>query len=340
MTEPRLSVVMPVFNGAVWLQKAINSVLQQSFSDFEFIIVDDASTDASKQIAMEAARNDSRIRRIDQRHMGVAAALNRGVALARSPWIARMDADDIANPARFQQQITFLSKHPDMAALGSWASVIDEEGYQIGVLKPACEPDRLRAVLVKQNPFIHASMMMSVKLVRQLGAYRTVLEGAEDYDLWLRISECAPLANLPECLISYRRHFSSVSATAAHKQLLMARLARLSAADRRASRPDFVDELIAPITLDTLRVHDRLRTTVEFYGTLARSSKNFVGVRDLNRLGCTDLNHAERKAAQYWLVSLFKAQTSWIVRAWSIRWLLSLHPLRGFLLAISLFKSP
>ena len=107
MTEPRLSVVMPVFNGAVWLQKAIELVLQQSFSDFEFIIVDDASTDASKQIAMEAARIDSRIRRIDQRHMGVAAALNRGVALARSPWIARMDADDIANPARFQQQITF-----------------------------------------------------------------------------------------------------------------------------------------------------------------------------------------------------------------------------------------
>ena len=130
--------------------------------------------------------------------------------------------------------------------------------------------------------------------------------GDQDYDLWLRISEYAPLANLPECLISYRRHFASVSATAAHKQLLIARLARLSAADRRAARPDFVDELNAPINLDTLRVHDKLRTTVEFYGTLARPSKNLVSVRDLNRLGCTDLNHAERKAAQYWLVSCSK----------------------------------
>src|SRR5437868_6554697 len=121
----RVSVVMPVFNSGDWLAEAINSVRTQSLAEFELIIIDDGSTDQTESVIASAARDDARIRTVRQERRGVAAALNNGIALARSPVIARMDGDDIAEPDRLRQQLAFLKAHPRVAAVGSWAYVID-----------------------------------------------------------------------------------------------------------------------------------------------------------------------------------------------------------------------
>ena len=269
---PKVSVVMPVFNNGEWLAEAISSVRAQSLREFELIVIDDGSTDQTELIIAKTARDDARIRTARYDHRGIAAALNAGIALARSPVIARMDGDDIADPDRLRKQLAFLEAHPSVAAVGSWAHVVDERGRRTGELRPETESSVLRSLLPKTNPFVHSSMMLSTEVVRGVGGYRAGLEGAEDYDLWLRISEQAQLANLPEFLLSYRRHSTSASATAAQRQLLSARLARLSAAERRASRSDFIDTLALPVQLTELRRRDGLQATAELYELLGRSA--------------------------------------------------------------------
>ena len=335
---PRVSVVMPVFNNGEWLAEAISSVRAQSLREFELIIIDDGSTDQTEIIIANAARDDARIRTIRQDHLGVAAALNRGNALAQSPVIARMDGDDIANSDRLRKQLAFLEAHPSVAAVGSWAHVVDERGRRTGELRPETEPSVLGSLLPKTNPFVHSSMMLSTEVVRGVGGYRAGLEGAEDYDLWLRISERAQLANLPEFLLSYRRHSASASATAAQRQLLSARLARLSAAERRAARPDFIDTLAVPVQLTELRRRDGLRATAELYELLGRSANGRFAARELRALRRAGLDHAERKAAQHWLKDLLKNQKGWAIRRAALYWLLRLHPPRGLSLVWSALR--
>ena len=335
---PRVSVVMPVFNNGEWLAEAIGSVRAQSLQEFELIIIDDGSTDQTEIIIANAARDDARIRTARQDHLGVAAALNRGNALAQSPVIARMDGDDIADSDRLRKQLAFLEAHPSVAAVGSWAHVVDERSRRTGELRPETESSVLRSLLPKTNPFVHSSMMLSTEVVRGVGGYRAGLEGAEDYDLWLRISERAQLANLPEFLLSYRRHSASASATATQRQLLSARLARLSAAERRASRPDFVDTLGVPAQFAALRRRDELRAIAELYELLGRSANERFAARELRALGGADLDHAERKAAQHWLKDLLESQQDWVIRSAALYWLLLLHPPRGLSLAWSALR--
>jgi glycosyltransferase involved in cell wall biosynthesis len=320
---------MPVFNSGAWLEQAIESIRGQSFTDFELIVIDDGSTDQTGQIVEEAARVDVRIRSVPQEHLGIGAALNRGAALARAPVIARMDADDVAAPDRLRIQLAFLDAHSGVAAVGSWAHVIDDAGRRIGDRRPATGPSQLRDILLRQNPFTHASMMMRADAFRGLGGYRPVLDGAEDYDLWLRMSERAELANIPEFLLSYRSSATPCSTAAARKQLLAARLARLSAKARRESRPDFVDTLAVPLDFAALRGRDDLVVTADVYELLGRAATDRFFVRDLSVFGKLDLDHAERRAAQFWLKDLLAGPQSIAVRAAAAFWLLRLHPARG-----------
>ena len=329
---------MPVFNSDRWLAKAIASITAQSLPDFELIVIDDGSTDQTAQIVAEAARGDARIRTARQDHRGIAAALNSGIALARSQIIARMDGDDIAAIDRLRTQLAFLVAHPAVAGAGSWATVIDEEDRRTGELKPETEPALLHDLLPKQNPFVHSSMMLRADAIRSVGGYRPVLDGAEDYDLWLRMSERAQLANIPQFLLSYRSHTASANAATARRQLLSARLARLSAAARRALRPDFIETLEAPLNLDALRNRDELRATAELYDLLSRSVDSRFAVRDFRRFAGTELNHAERRAAQFWLKALLTSQKSWAIRSMALFWLLRLHPPRGLSLIWSAFR--
>lgn len=320
---------MPVFNCESWLPQALESIGLQSFPDFELIVVDDGSTDQSCRIVEDAARSDARIRLVRQARLGISTALNRAVALARGPIIARMDGDDVAAPERLQVQMDFLGSHPDIAAAGSWARMIDRRNEVTGDLQPETQPLRLREILPKQNPFVHSSMMIRGDVLRSLGGYRPALDGAEDYDLWLRISERAELANVPEFLLSYRSVRPPAHEAGVRKQLLAARLARLSARARRDRQPDFVDTLPVPFELATLGQQDELRTTAELYGLLARRVADPLPVGDFKVLAGTELNHAERRAAQFWLRDVLQSQRTFAVRSAALYWLLKLHPARG-----------
>jgi glycosyltransferase involved in cell wall biosynthesis len=243
---PQITVVMPVRNGARWLGEAVESVVVQTMPDWELIAVDDGSTDDTPRILGDWERRDRRIRVIRQDALGLVAALNRGLADARAPLLARLDADDRARPQRLERQLRHLDAHPGIGLLGSWAQKIDERGTQRGQIKPATEPEQLSRALMQGNPFVHSSVIFRTETVRRLNGFRPAFHAAEDYDLWLRIAETAKLANLPEALIDYRWHSGNVTNRNTIRQAFSVRLAQRSAQARRRTGHDPADGLSGP----------------------------------------------------------------------------------------------
>mgnify|MGYP001358427466 CR=1 FL=1 len=220
-SPPKISVVMPVYNTEKYVSGAIESILGQTYKDFELIMINDGSTDGSLSIMEKYSRADPRIRLAGRKErQGVAVSLNEGLAMARGEYIARMDADDISLPERFEKQIAFLEEHPDIAVVGSSILVIDPEGLPLTpcILPPTHEEiDRdLMKYLMKRRMY-HPTMMMRRSVLAAAGGYRKEF-AAEDYDLLLRLVEVCKVANLPEVLLKYREHFSSVGATAYNKE--------------------------------------------------------------------------------------------------------------------------
>lgn len=206
----KLSVILAVSNGEKFIKSAIESILEQTFTDFEFIIVDDASTDATPAILEDL--EDKRLQIvINKKKKGLTASLNLGLKLAQGEYIARMDADDIALPNRFDQQIEVLEKQQDLALVGTGAELIDEEGKTIGRKHFPASFAVIKRVIMRFNPFIHPSVMIRRKVIEQIGGYDESLDGAEDYDLFLRIVKDYKAINLPEVLLKYRIQKKSVS---------------------------------------------------------------------------------------------------------------------------------
>jgi GT2 family glycosyltransferase len=243
---PHITVVLPVRNGARWLGEALTSVIGQSLPEWELLAIDDGSTDATPDILIEFADRDARIRPIRQQALGLVAALNKGLAEARGPLIARLDADDRALPERFARQAQHMERNPDVGLLGSWANRIDESGRPRGRITPATAPDELARVLMRSNPFVHSSVMFRTELARRLGGFRPAFRAAEDYDLWLRIAETAKVANLPEPLVEYRWHEENVTHRNAIRQAFSVRLAQRAALARRQGGRDPAEDLTAP----------------------------------------------------------------------------------------------
>ena len=243
---PQITVVMSVRNGARWLSEAVESVAVQSLPDWELVAIDDGSTDNTPAILQEWGQREPRVRVIRQDALGLVAALNRGLSEARAPLLARIDADDRALPQRFDRQLRHLNAHPEIGLVGSWAQKIDEHGARRGELKPATEPETLARGLMQGNPFVHSSVMFRTDLVRKLDGFRPAFRAAEDYDLWLRMSEISKLANLPETLIEYRWHSENVTNRNAIRQAFSVRLAQRAAQMRRETGKDFADALSAP----------------------------------------------------------------------------------------------
>lgn len=242
---PQVSLIMPVRDGERWLHEAIDSVLAQTLSNFELIVIDDGSADASPAILDAYRARDVRITVLRQEREGLVAALNRGLAQARAPLIARLDADDIAPHGRLSRQCEYLAAHADVVLVGGWAVTIDEQGVPSGrKMRPRGE--RLDDLLLKKNPFIHSTVMYRTEVGRQIGGYRAAFEAAEDYDFCLRLSEIGKLAILPEVMASYRVHGASVTRTRALRQLYSDRLARSAASARRTGGADPAAGLIAP----------------------------------------------------------------------------------------------
>ena len=250
---PSVSVVMAVYNGERWLAETLASLAGQTFDDFEIVIIDDGSTDGSADLLAKAAARDARYRVITQANCGLVASLNRGLAEAQAPLVARIDADDIAEPERFARQIAFLGAHPAVAALGSAIRIISEDGAFRRLQAYPCGPSAVAKAMLLSCALAHPAVMMRREAVLAVGGYREAFRHAEDYDLWLRLSERHELDNLPEPLLRYRQHGGSVSFRHRQQQALVTFVARHCAQARRAGRPDPLHGLNRPMDLGILK---------------------------------------------------------------------------------------
>ena len=210
---PLISVVMPVFNCRPYLADAIASVRRQTFADFEFVIVDDGSTDGSAGVIGRAAAQDPRIRVVRRPNTGIVGALNDGLAAAQGAIIARMDGDDLAEPARFAEQLAYLSAHPDCVAVGSATWFIDAGGAVVDRYSPPLDHAGIEAQLLLGNggALIHPALLLRRAAMRAVGGYRREYDRAEDLDLFLRLGRRGTLANLPSPLLRYRIHIGSTN---------------------------------------------------------------------------------------------------------------------------------
>jgi glycosyltransferase involved in cell wall biosynthesis len=204
MSVPAVSVVMPVFNAARYLDESIRSITRQSFADFEFIIRDDGSTDGSRQILRTWAAEDSRIRLFEGEQLGPSGSSNWVVRAARAPLIARMDADDVAYQDRLRRQVGVLTSEPGLVLLGTMADTVDRDGR---TLRPY-DFSRL-ARSSHSAPFPHASIMFRKETFERIGGYRAECEYWEDLDLYLRMAEVGQIGVLAEPLLAYRVHMST-----------------------------------------------------------------------------------------------------------------------------------
>jgi len=216
---PAVSVLMPVYNARRYLALALDSILGQTFEDFELVIVDDGSTDGSSAILRDYETRDSRIRILARPNTGIVGALNDGLALCQAENLARMDADDISRPQRFERQVQALANNPEVVLVGARVMLIDPDGSPIREWIDQLSHDQIdEAHLNRGWPVVHPSVMMRRSLVTQLGGYRKQYETLEDLDLFLRLAEHGKLINLPEVLLDYRQHFSSICHTRSAQQ--------------------------------------------------------------------------------------------------------------------------
>lgn len=208
---PRISVVLPVYNGAPYLKEALDSILGQTFQDFELIAINDGSKDESLEI-LQACR-DPRLVIVDQKNHGLAATLNIGIGMAKGDFIARQDQDDISRPDRFARQILFLEQNPESFAVGTWAEIIGLSGEPMGFHKHPVRAVDIRFFLNFNNPFVHSSVMFRKSVLQTLGGYSTdkLRQPPEDFELFSRLARVGNLANLPEVLHLYREVRGSMS---------------------------------------------------------------------------------------------------------------------------------
>lgn len=211
---PLVSVLFPIYNAEKYLASAIESILKQTYANFELILLDDGSTDQSFAIASRFAEQDGRIQLHHHANMGLCRTLQKGVNLAQGKYIARMDADDIAHPERFKRQVSYLEQHSNCVVLGTAITVIDPENDKIDQPGISQAHETILAELLswKGARLCHPTVMMRTGSVRAVGGY-TQEYHYEDIDLFLKLARCGTLANLPDRLLNYRWHLSSITHT-------------------------------------------------------------------------------------------------------------------------------
>lgn len=225
MRTPLVSVVMPVFNGAPFLHEAIQSILAQTLDDLELIVIDDGSTDKTHAIVEQHRREDGRIRAFSQTNQGLIATLNRGLGLAKGPYVARMDQDDISLPRRLAEQVTFMEGHHDVGVCGTWIETFD--GHSRQLVRLPTDDSTIRSGLLFESVLAHPSVIMRRHAFSKMAmSYSTTYVHAEDYDLWARASRCMALANVGEVLLRYRIHSEQIVRKYEAEKLASARQVR------------------------------------------------------------------------------------------------------------------
>ncbi len=237
---------MPVYNGGAYLRPAILSILNQDFADFELLIIDDGSTDASLEVA--SSFDDPRIRiETNGRNLGLITTLNRGLDLATSEFVARMDADDIAFPERLSKQLAFMDAHPDVGLCGTWYERDSMQGTVI--MKPPKEDRLIRFALIFDTVFAHNTILFRRRFLENHHLrYDPDYRHAEDFELWTRCSRHTRLANIPEVLLRYHYHENNTSSRHREEQV--------HTADKIRCR--YLEDFGLIPTADEYRIHNDL----------------------------------------------------------------------------------
>ncbi|RPH82021.1 MAG: glycosyltransferase [Nitrospiraceae bacterium] len=257
---PRVSFLMAVCDGETYLDQAIQSVLSQTFRDFEFIVINDGSTDGTAKIIERYQRTDGRICAHEQPHLGLVGSLNRGLELARGEYVARMDADDISLPERIAKQMAFMDAHQEVGICGTWIETFGNGGAV--VRQYPADDATIRSWLLFESVLAHPSIMMRrERLVRAGLSYDAGSVHAEDYDLWVRAARHMVLANIPEVFLRYRLHPQQVVQKHEAEKLASAGRVRLAQLEFLGIRP----------TEDEFALHHAL-STWQF-----RATQDFIG---------------------------------------------------------------
>jgi glycosyltransferase involved in cell wall biosynthesis len=293
MTTPIVSVVMPVFNGERFLPQALESILNQSLRDLEFVIIDDGSTDRSASILESYSSRDARVRVFRQENQGIVEALNRGCEHALGKYIARMDADDVSALSRLERQVAFLEAHPLVGLVG--CGVYDNIDVNGEVLYTSYLPednDTIQRTLVERWCFLHPSIMFRRELHKTVGGYRKEFEGAEDHDFILRILEHSQAHNLQECLISYRVNPNGLSIVYHQYMNELGDAAMRLARRRRSGNPEDLDTEVPHL----LELKQRRRAPGGLAGTVQGWRDSLYAANRYYGFGCRELcaGHLER----------------------------------------------
>jgi GT2 family glycosyltransferase len=211
---PAISILLSVYNDALFLPQALDSLLSQTETDFEILAVDDASTDSTPRILSHYAQIDSRLLIIhNHQRQGLTVNLNLALSQAQGSLIARMDSDDICHPERLQKQLTFMAANPQVGVVGCYFEKIDANGHSLGIQNQLPQDDTSMRQWLQHgdNPLCHGAVLMRKELLERLGGYRDLFQTTQDFDLWLRMPTEVQMANIPEVLYRHRRHDAAVS---------------------------------------------------------------------------------------------------------------------------------
>ncbi|MGB7161396.1 MAG: glycosyltransferase [Tepidisphaeraceae bacterium] len=239
-TTPAISVIMSVYNGERYAPEAVESILAQTFGAFEFILIDDGSTDGSKALLQNYVDRDPRVRLISRPNKGLTKTLNEGLGLARGEFVARMDADDVSLPTRFEKQVAFLRANPDCVCVGARVLRVDPYGSPLSESDHKLTHEEIDRQLIEEGlgwAITHPVAMMRRDAVATVGGYREQFKTSQDLDLWLRLAEVGRLANLPEILLKYRYHSESVGFTKFEEQRRVKSIILQDAYTRRGRTP-------------------------------------------------------------------------------------------------------
>jgi glycosyltransferase involved in cell wall biosynthesis len=224
LSNPKITVLMPVYNCELYIREAVDSILNQTFADFEFLILDDASTDAT--VAIIKTYNDPRIQLIQKpQNSGYTNSLNNGLSIAKGEYIARMDGDDISLPERFAKQVAFMDANPEVVVCGCAFQILGSDKISSG-----CEfNDDIKLAMLKESCIGHPTAMIRKSILEKNNIlYDNKMEPAEDYDLWVRLLSFGKLHNLQEILLYYRNHEQQISVTKKEKQRSKANVSRFN----------------------------------------------------------------------------------------------------------------
>jgi len=327
---PLVSVVMAVYNGEPFLAAAMDSILNQTYTNFELIVVDDASTDRTAEILKNYT--DPRVEiYTNPDNIGQTRSLNRGLALAKGSIIARHDADDISQPDRFQRQIDYLIAHPEVGLLGTSYTVISDTGQVLEEVILPTTDEALNERLDDGNIFCHGSVMFTADAVKKVGGYNEGFRVTQDYDLWLRLAEVSKIANLPDVLYQFRFDSNSVSRTKRGLQLAYRQLALKLARQRRNGQPEdpVPADVLSVFTPDPRRLLGDARRTSYLHYAAGQPHLAAETLRQAFQLS-TQTVHEDFSVWEKWMLSqgrtLSKLQNNSAAGAAFIRWVLATLP--------------